>query len=147
MGSWKARSTGDESLVVKEQAREKSIQQFLKASDGGQNKLVTAASHHYFCSSYNFFVIASACPINIAFSRKILLRFLSTIQKLWNSLSFHVFIRWPMTPWVAIRKRKLDLRPNLDLRPLDVTEIWSGSWTGNRNGFFEEAGELIFRGT
>ena len=77
MGSWKARSTGDESLVVKEQAREKSIQQFLKAPDGGQNKVITAANYHTI-----FLQLQVPRPKNIAFSHKILLRFLLTIQKL-----------------------------------------------------------------
>ena len=59
---------------------EKSIWWFLKVSDRGQNKVITTTNHRYFCSSYNFFVIVSGCPINIDFSHKILLPFLSIIQ-------------------------------------------------------------------
>ena len=44
------------------QAPEKSIWWFLEVSDGGRNKVITTANHHYFCSSYNFFCNCKYLP-------------------------------------------------------------------------------------
>ena len=71
-GHWKEKAAVEPS--------EESIWCFLKVPDEVQNKVITTTNDHYFCSSYNFFVIASGCPINTDFSHKILFPLLSIIQ-------------------------------------------------------------------
>ena len=52
----------------------------LRHQAGGQKKVIKTANRHCYCSSYNFFVNASACPINVEFPHKIILGFLSSFN-------------------------------------------------------------------